>query len=346
MGTMGKNVLLLPANRMRRFARYYVIGLLFLAFCCPAYGDDATAKAQGDLIMRSKRSGDLLTSPKKTASSQGNAMKKTAAGTKQSAAVPQSSVSAEELIKPSKNYLDVYLGACQFTPQTINAAKRFLASHSSFAAQYFMMNTQSDKTPDMSGAKDIEFYLPLDARRFDITTVPSFILNKDGVTSKITGVAEISDIYEEIEKKDAKGEKKGEYIDLGERGGGCRASAPDFRPTSLTAEERKTVLSEQQLPPRGLSLRDAITLPEQSAPAHIVREADTIPGLKTFVVFSERHKPWALQQFAAGATGCCTDCAKLDGLWPYAQYCTKEMLTKLGVNGVPTTITFGRNAAD
>ncbi|MFI5296234.1 MAG: hypothetical protein ACHQ0Y_14570 [Thermodesulfovibrionales bacterium] len=339
-------MLLLSANRMRGVARYYVIGLLFLAFCCPAYGDDATTKAQGDLIIRTKKSGDLLTSPKKTASPQDNAIKKTVAGSKQPAAAQASSVSAEELLKPSKNYLDVYLGACQPTPEAISAVKRFLASHTGFAAQYFMMNTQSDKAPDMSGAKGIEFYLPLDARRYDIRTVPSFILNKDGVSYKITGVAEISDIYDEIEKKTVQGEKKGEYIDLGERGRGCRALAPDFRPTSLTAEQRKEVMREQQLPPRGLTLRDPITLPEQNAPVHIVKEADAIRGLKTFVVFSERHKTWAKQQFAAGATGCCTDCVKLDGLWPHAQYCTKEMLAKLGVNGVPTTITFGRNAAN
>ena len=90
-------------------------------------------------------------------------------------------------VRPDENYLDVYIGRCQYTDEAIAEVRHFAAQHQNLFVRFYGMKTQSDVMPNIETLKGLEIYLPIEAKRFDITTVPTFVLNTKGVTYKISG---------------------------------------------------------------------------------------------------------------------------------------------------------------
>ena len=301
--------------------------------------------------MKNQKSGDLLTAPpklKKAATSnrvssgaKKEIRKGDSATSKKNGSVQQQAEVPAAPIKPDKDYLDVYIGNCEFTTEAIASAKRFSAEHTNYFVRYYGMKTQSADKPDKEQMKGLEIYLPLDAHKFHITTVPAFVLNSKGKNYKISGAAELSDVYREIDKNLAKGEKKHGYIDLGERGRGCNALSQNFSPATLTQGQKRAIAAEVRLPdvPTLLSA-NRIGIPGNSEPVYIDKQTVPIAAGRKFIVFSESQSDWAVKEMKSGAVGCCTDCVQLGRLWPYAQYCSQDMLTILGVSSVPSVVTF------
>lgn len=341
-------MLLLSFDRMYRVAAFHLV-LFTVVLCGPSFALDGKTGAAQDIVTKTKK-GDMVTSPQKSRKASGNVVnastkkggsKSAGSASKGTGTQGQSSLSAEP-IKPDRDYLDVYVGKCQFTPEAINTVKRFMTEHKNYFLQHYLMKTQSASMPDIAPLKGIELFLPFEAKRFDISTVPTFILNRKGVTYKISGAADLSYVYEEIEKNTVKGEKKRGYIDLGERGKGCKAVVPDLRPAALTPQQRQDIEAENRPPDmRGLVKANRVGIQQRSKPIYSEKQIVSVAAGNKFIVFSSSQADWAIRELKKGAsTGCCTDCVDLGRLWPYAQYCSKELLKELGVSSVPTVITF------
>jgi hypothetical protein len=92
---------------------------------------------------------------------------------------------------------------------------------------------------------------------------------------------------------------------------------------------------------RGILLANRVSVPQSSQPVYLERQVARLPLSSRFIVFSQGQSEWAIKEFKHGSSsGCCTDCLELAKLWPYAQYCNKDLLAKLGVSSVPTIVTF------
>jgi hypothetical protein len=346
MGIVGENMLLLSFDRMYRVAAFHLV-LFMVVLCGPSFALDGKTGAAQDIVTKTKK-GDMVTSPQKgrkaagdvvNASTKKGGSKSDGSASKGTGTQGHSSLSAEP-IKPDRNYLDVYVGKCQFTTEAINTVKRFMAEHQNYFVRHYLLKTQS-AMPDIAPLKGIELFLPLEAKRFDISNVPTFILNRKGVTYKISGAADLSDVYQEIEKNTVKGEKKMGYIDLGERGKGCKAVVPDLRPAALTPHQRQDIEEENRPPDmRGLVKANRVGMQQSLKPIYSEKQIVSVAAGSKFIVFSSSQADWAIKELKKGAsTGCCTDCVDLGRLWPYAQYCSKELLKELGVTSVPTVIT-------
>ncbi|VVB71118.1 Uncharacterised protein [uncultured archaeon] len=345
-------MLLFPVNRMSRAAAIYLILSLHLAVCSISHGAEKTA--QEDLILKNMKKGDLLTAPgsssgKKKAARIEKDRVVSSGGKNRTAALQKRASNSgtvqsapDDTAKPDRDYLDVYIGKCQFTSEGIKAAKRFVSEHPNYHVQYYGLKTTSDVIPPLPDMKGIEVYLPLDAKQYDITAVPAFVLNRSGVTYKFSGDADVSEVYREIDKNLAKGEKKKGYIDLGDRGRGCKAAMLDLRPVKPTVDQKREVNAESHPPDmRGLIAKQSLSLRETSEPISITRQMSAPPASSSrFIVFSEAQKGWAEKELRQGTLGCCTDCRKIGDLWPYVQYCSGDMLKELGVASVPVIVTF------
>jgi hypothetical protein len=318
---------------------------LRLILCGVSYAADPST--QQDIVTKSK-AGDLLTrSPKRKETVGAGAFSlKTKDGRSRAATTKTSSAQVQpadnmDSVRPDENYLDVYIGRCQYTAEAITEVKNFASKHQDFFVRFYGMKTESEATLGTDVLRGLEIYLPIEAKRFDITTVPTFVLNTKGITYKISAATDIASAYEQINKKTAKGERKKGYIDLGDQGRGCPAIIPDLRPAALTPEQRQRIAYESRPPDtRGVLLANQINMQQSSQPVYLERQVSRLPLSSRFIVFSQSQRDWAIKEFKNGRSiGCCTDCLELTKLWPYAQYCTRDMLTNLGVSTVPAVIT-------
>jgi len=341
-------VLLFSFDRMYWATAFHIV-FLVLAFYGVSHALDSKAGDRQDIVTKNKK-GDMITSPqKKSGASGGDTISSSAkkgsntpaASSLKTSATRERTSMPDEPLKPDQDYLDVYVGKCQFTIDAMSASKRFSAQHQNYSLRYYMMKTQSDFGPTAGLLEGIEFYLPLEAKKYAITTVPAFILNRKGVTYRISGDADLNGVYAEIENNTAKGEEKGGYIDLGDRGKGCRSVIFDWSPTVLTTQQRREIEAENRPPDmRGLIKANRVSMPESSKPIHLEKQILSLAGGKEFIVFSENQTDWAIKEIKrSGATGCCIDCLDLSRIWPHAQYCSKELLKEWGVNSIPTVIT-------
>jgi hypothetical protein len=331
---------------MKRHLLFFLSFSLFVFFWGVVCAADLNT--QQDIVTKSKQ-GDLLTSPpKRKITTGGDALSSNSKNGSGKAVAPKT-VSAQsqpaekaESVKPGENYLDVYIGRCQYTDEAIAEVRRFAAQRQNLFVRFYGMKTQSDVTPNIETLKGLEIYLPIEAKSFDITTVPTFVLNTKGVTYKISGATELTEIYEQIQRHTAKGQKKNGYMDLGDQGRGCPAVIPDLRPSALSIEQRQQLVDESVSPDmRGVLLANRVSVRQSSQPVYIEKQMSGFPPSNRFIVFSKSQTDWALREIKQGtSTGCCTDCIEVATLWPYAQYCTRELLAKLGVSAVPTIITF------
>lgn len=315
-----------------------------LMVVCNAAATDINGQ---DIITKSKN-GDLLTSPPKSkapasrdALTSGNTSNNKGASKKTGSARLQEAAQATPT-KPDKDYLDVYIGRCQYTAEALSDIRHFASQHPNIFIQFYSMKTRSEVAHNAEAMKGIEIYLPTEAKRFDITTVPAFILNTKGKTYKISGSTELTEFYQKIQSGNVKGERKSGYVDLGDQGRGCPAVIPDLRPSAFTPSQKAQIAAQTRQPDmRGVLLQNRVSMQETPRPVYLERQAPSGPIASKFIVFSERQTEWARSELKKGkAAGCCTDCLELSKVWPHAQYCSKDLLTKLGVSTVPTIVTF------
>ncbi len=331
-------------HRVSWAAAVYLI--VFLQLSCGSSFALNGKPGDGQDIVTKSRKGDLVNSPQRKRKAAGDSLKsagkrKLGSASSLPAGTRPLPTKAPDSVRPEKDYLDVYIGNCQFTPEAIRTAKSFVAAHPDVFVRYYAMKTLSDAVADAETLREIEIYLPLEAKKLGISTVPTFILNRGGVTYKITGVADLEAAYKEIEKDSARGTKKRGYIELGEEGSGCRAVMPDLRPSLLSSEQKQEIEAENGPPDLRRSINsNHVYVQQKSNPVYSEKGIARLPTGGRFIVFSKAQTDWAVKELKKGVSaGCCTDCVDLRRLWPYAQYCSLGLLKEFGVNSVPTVIT-------
>lgn len=249
----------------------------------------------------------------------------------------------EEPLKPSTNYMDVYVGKCPFSINAIKAAREFSTQKNLFT-QFFGMKTSN--TADISMPKElteIGVYLPINAEKYGINNVPAYVLNINGSVYKVEGDVDLNEIFDEIVKGGAQGEKKKEYTDMGTRGKVCKTISINLGPHELTKEEKAALAKEYNPPDFREKLRQfKNTLPESSQPQVISKtsEVSRHTGVNKFIVFSDSQRVWANNMLSKGAVGCCTDCSAIGRFAGIVQLCSKEILSEMGVNSTPAVVNF------
>lgn len=237
-------------------------------------------------------------------------------------------------------YLGVYVGQCPYTRDAIKSAQEFLSSHSNFSGRFYMVKTTDKYELTEADVGGVEFHLPIDSKKYDISTAPSFVFSFNGRFYKVSGLVNLSEVYEEVKKGTASGRDKGNYIYLDIKGKGCRASHIDLTPVKIDPRQIDNIEELKEPDLRGLISENRFTMPNTSAPVRITHKfegSEYLPFSK-YIVFSQMQKDWARKMINDGAFGCCTDCRNLDGLFPLVQMCSREMLEKMGVRSTPAII--------
>jgi hypothetical protein len=350
MGFVGKEMLLFSTARVRFLALFFAFILLTTAVSSKA----GNSKESGDLVTKTKKT-DLLTNDRtlqkdlvtEAQKKVNTPLNKGKIESKVYEAInyelnPLDSKDIEfYLIKPEKDYIDVYVGRCPFTVDAIKEIQRFKTEHKDFHIRFFMTRTSSNYELNPSDLKDIVFHLPINAQRYNITSVPSFVLNVNGKVYKVSGAIDLEEIYKEIVKGQAKGEKKDGYIELGSRGKECKAIAVNLKPRQLSESDVKKIEEEKtQLNLTALLRHNRTVLPEVNDPVVINKKVayGNLTGISRFIVFSESQKDWAKEMIEKGAVGCCTNCTDLKDMENNIQFCTRELLDELGVKSVPSVV--------
>lgn len=337
-------MLLFPFDRMCRTATIYIILTFFIV--TSVFAEIIITNTKQDLILRAnKNKGDLLINPPKVEQEKSKNIDskkkyiKTGENDKQNLKVTKE---IDDLPKPDKNYIDVYIGRCPFTIDALKEVKKFSSDHKDYYIQYYGMKTNSNYELNPAEIKDLEIYLPVDADKYDIKSVPTFVFNVGGSVYKVAGSATLNDVYNEIVSGKVGGEKKDGYTDLGVRGKECKALLVNLTPQSLKESDKQIIAKEINSKQSMASMVGIkkVFLPEKSEPEVINKKGyANYSGIKKFIVFSESQKDWAKEMIKRkGAVGCCTDCAELKDIGNLIQLCTKELVDSLNVKSVPTVI--------
>jgi len=331
-----------------------LLALMLYVYGYSAYGaDDLIKKARTDDIIKNGKksgqtikSGDLITSPPK--GNQKGLNRLEGSQPKGNSSARTSTPSAPNTTATASCSIDVYIGRCPHTKEAVKAVKAFIGKHSGCSVQYYGMKSKTNYDINPSDIEGIEIYLPVDARRFDITTIPSFVITVGGVAYRVSGAADIEDIYREITGGKASGQKRDGYIDLGDRGKGCGAVHVDLSPVELTPRQIREVNAESKPPDAGQlkALKDRVTrvnVPHSGRPLYLTRQANMPFQAARFIAFTRADSKSSLvgDELKNGAWGCCTDCDSLEELKEFkgrVQYCTPELLKSLGITSVPAVV--------
>ncbi|MBE0427941.1 MAG: hypothetical protein IBX72_15010 [Nitrospirae bacterium] len=340
-------MLLFSFNRMCRITAIYLTSILCaVLFAFTSLGAGIIDKNEKkDLILRSNK-GDLMTIHGKVKTSSISRDKEVVDKIDKSNHDKSNSQfltvtrDKEDISKPDRNYIDVYIGKCPFTVDAVREIKRFLLKHNNYHVKFFGIKTISDYQINPSAIAGIEIFLPIDAGKYDIKGVPAFIINVNGNLYKVSGAVDLEDIYNEIIKGKAEGERKEGYIDLGTKGKECKAASVNLKLRPLKESDKKDIEKKVQFKVSNVLKQDRITLPQKDSPEVINKKMahGNLTGIGRFIVFSESQKDWAKEMTGRGAVGCCTDCSNLEGMGSYIQFCTKELLNELGVRSVPSVV--------
>lgn len=335
-GPAGYDVSLIILNRM--FMSKLLVTIICVciltvfAFCNTEGGDVKTIK---DVFTRIKEKNDLMTSQKTSKA-------KVSSG-KQNQSVSHNKNSDVSKSLTSFRGIDLYIGNCPFTKDAVSKIRALLKKYKNIDVQYFITKTNSDYQMDPKVLEGTEISLPVDADTFDISEIPAYILNINGVMYKATG-SDVSpeEIIESINKGSVKGEKRRNYTDLGVFGKTCKALKVNLTPRELTTEDIATVIEDALKQPYiKADIKDLSTvLPVTDKP--VVKDIDiSIPnysGIGTIVVYSSKQSSWAQDIINKSATvGCCIDCVN-NIKSSNTQICSKDIIEGFGVKSVPTII--------
>ncbi len=337
-------MLLFSVNWLCRTTAVYLISIFFIA--SPVFAEIVNSNAKQDLILRTgEDKGDLLLNPprikpRKTTANMDNSKQtvETRHSNKQSNQNLKVTKEIDDSSKPDKNYIDVYIGRCPFTANAVKEVKKFISEHNGYYVQYYGMKTDSNYKIEPEEIRGLEIYLPVDAHKYNIKSVPSFVFNINGSTYKVSGDIDLNDIYNEIISGKIKGEAKDGYTDLGIRGKECRAVLVNLTPRHLKESDKQLIAKEASSGPKITGIKK-VSLPEKSEPELIDKRFINYSGIKKFIVFSESQTGWAKEMMKKEkVAGCCTDCSSLEDIGDLVQFCTKELVESLGVKSVPSVV--------
>ena len=314
--------------------------------CGESKGTDISAG--GDILTKNKK-GDILTTerPKNAGRAAGNQAKNASAQREDvTRTINKHMDNVSKMLDSTGNTLDIYIGNCRYVPPALQSVKSFLAKHKDIKSLFHNLKTDKETVLSESDIGGLEISPAADAQKYDVGVVPTYIFRIKGKVFKVSGDTDIDDIYQIIISDKFVGKRKKDYFDSETIGNGCQAHIPKFGQAALTQGQKEAINKALMSPDEiHIQIPPFVNIREYDSPQMVMKKMASPEYLpfKKYIVFSNSQKKWAKGMIRSGAVGCCTNCQSESmgkELFPFVQLCSKDMLDKFGVTGVPTVVNF------